>query len=656
MPAAGVADGGPSGRVVRVVPDVPAIHRRFDYTVPPSLAADIQVGSRVRVELHGRRVAAWVVEDDVTPPEGVEPKPLAKSSGAGPPAPVVALAQWAAWRWAGPVSAFLGVASPPRVVRPAAVQAAAQRSTGETGRRTPAVASPGGGSVELVDRALAPGTWPSVVRLAPALDATLVVLELVHRLGPAGVLVLAPSLVRAAQVADRLRVAGAPVAVLPEQWAEAASGGCVVVGTRTAAWAPVPALRAALVLDAHDESYRAEGVPTWSAVDVVRERGARDGSPVVLVSPCPTVALAEGAPVVVTDRAVERRGWPVVEVADRRGDDPRTGLFSERLVTAVRAALARPPVGATGGSEHMGPGHVGPASGSGSAHAGLGPGHGGQVQPLPGGSAGSRVVCVLNRTGRARLLACAACGSLARCTRCGGPVAQLDAGGPLVCRRCGEARPPVCAVCDSTRLKVVRMGVSRAVEELSALVGEDAVEVSGGTDAGTATGARLVVGTEAALHRVERADLVAFLDLDQHLLAPRFGASEETLALLARAARLVGGRSGGGRVIVQTRLPDHEVLQAAVHADPGVLTAVERPLRLALSLPPFAALALVRGAAAATYADALRARPELTVSSLGLDGDRWLVKAEDHRSLCDGLASVPRPAGRLQVEVDPIHV
>ncbi len=68
-----------------------------------------------------------------------------------------------------------------------------------------------------------------------------------------------------------------------------------------------------------------------------------------------------------------------------------------------------------------------------------------------------------------------------------------------------------------------------------------------------------MVGTEAALHRVDRADVVAFLDIDQHLLAPRFGAGEEALALLARAARLVGGRDGGGRLLVQTRVPDHEV-------------------------------------------------------------------------------------------------
>ena len=89
--------------------------------------------------------------------------------------------------------------------------------------------------------------------------------------------------------------------------------------------------------------------------------------------------------------------------------------------------------------------------------------------------------------------------------------------------------------------------------------------------------------------------MVAFLDIDQHLLAARFGAGEETLSLLARAARLVGPRDGGGRLLVQTRIPDHEVLRAAVHADPGLASGPEREIRQSLGLPPFGALAVLAG-------------------------------------------------------------
>jgi primosomal protein N' (replication factor Y) len=496
------------------------------------------------------------------------------------------------------MSSFLGTASPPRNVR-------ALPSPASAGVLP---ASPGGGSVALVDAVLAsPGSC--VVRLAPALDATLLVRELVHRLGPDGVLVVTPARSRADHLAARLRSSGVPVALLPDEWAAARAGGCVVIGTRAGAWAPIERLRAAVVLDAHDEAHQEERAPTWSAVDVVLERGRRDGAPVVLVSPCPPLVRSEGRPLVTTDRTVERRGWPVVEVCDRTGDDPRTGLFGERMTSAAHAELDRPD---------------------------------------------GRVVCVLHRTGRVRVLSCKACGALARCTVCGGAVAQAEVAGTLTCGRCGESRPAVCAVCDSAKLKALRIGVSRATEEVAALLGTPAVEVtgdSGASGAGDRGAARLVVGTEAALHRVDHAGLVVFLDMDQHLLAPRFAAGEEALALLARAARLVGARGGTGRVLVQTRIPDHEALVAAVHADPGLLTAAEEPVRRQLGLPPFGALAVLRGPGAPDYAAGLGGVDGLEVS--GVDVERFLVRADDHRALCDGLSAVPRPTGRLRVEVDP---
>ena len=108
------------------------------------------------------------------------------------------------------------------------------------------------------------------MRLAPALDALLVVLEVIHRIGPAGVLVLAPSHGRAEQAAARCGPSGVDVALMPDMWERAVEG--------ERGWWSGPGrrrgprssrLRAAVVLDAHDEAYREERSPTWSAVDVV---------------------------------------------------------------------------------------------------------------------------------------------------------------------------------------------------------------------------------------------------------------------------------------------------------------------------------------------------------------------------------------------------
>jgi primosomal protein N' (replication factor Y) len=352
-----------------------------------------------------------------------------------------------------------------------------------------------------------------------------------------------------------------------------------------------------LVLDAHDEGYREERAPTWDAVLVAYERARRRGLDFTAVSPCPTLDVLELGELVAPSRADERAGWAALEVVDRRGDDPRAGLYSRQLVDMVRS--------------------------------------------------GGRVVCVLNRRGRIKLLACAGCGATARCERCAAAVEDTPAR-TLRCRQCGYERPWVCGDCGATRLKALRVGVARAREELEALAGVAVGEVT--RDAGEVPAASVLVGTEAVLHRVPRADAVAFLDFDQELLAPRYRATDAAIALLARASRMVGGRARGGRVLVQTRLPDHEVVAAARRAAPMELIDAERERRRQLHLPPFAALALVSGDAAAEYVG------ELTgVDVAGPSDGAWLVRAPDHDALTDALIAAPRPSGRLRIEVDPLR-
>jgi primosomal protein N' (replication factor Y) (superfamily II helicase) len=163
--------------------------------------------------------------------------------------------------------------------------------------------------------------------------------------------------------------------------------------------------------------------------------------------------------------------------------------------------------------------------------------------------------------------------------------------------------------------------------------------------------ASVVVGTEAALHRLPRAKAVAFLDFDQELLAPRFRAEEEALALLARGSALVGGRFRGGQVLVQTAVADHEVLAAALHADPGRLSKEESRRRKDLALPPFSAMAVVRGAGAGDWAKGLAG-----LECVELEAERFLVRAGDHTLLCDALAAAGRPPEGVRVEVDPVRV
>ena len=178
------------------------------------------------------------------------------------------------------------------------------------------------------------------------------------------------------------------------------------------------------------------------------------------------------------------------------------------------------------------------------------------------------------------------------------------------------------------------------VEEASALLGVDVAEAtgaSGGRDGLPDRGP--VVGTEAVLHRAGSADLVVFLDFDQELLAPRYRAAEQALALLARAARLVGPRAGGGRVIVPTREPEHPVLHAAVLADPDRAVAAERSRRQLLAYPPFGSVAEIAGQAAPAYVERLtRLLDDVPDAQLlNPEDGRWLLRAPGWQTVLSAL-------------------
>ena len=544
--------------------------------------------------LHGRRVRGWVLDDDAEVPAHLTEHDLqevVQVVSAGPPADVVDLCRWAAWRWAGPLATFLRAASPPNLVT------ASDAPEPETG------IYPG---PALTGRALA------IVPPRAELDVPL---------APEGsTLVIDPSATRAAALAARWAAEGRevvtlgsehPDAVRTEQWARARAGACVVIGGRSAVWAPLPDLAAVVVLDEADEALEDERAPTWNARDVAFERATRAGAPVRVLTPAPTVdaVVALEAPAV----GPSARAWPRVEVVDQRDEEPGHGLLSAALADALRTTVGE----------------------------------------------GARAVCVLNRRGRARLLACRTCSELARCEVCGATVEQTatDAGGGLRCARCATERPLVCLHCHAATFRAVRPGIAHVRDDLAALLPRaEVASVDAATD--EVPDVPVLVGTEAVLHRAHgRVGLVAYLELDQELLAPRARAAEQALWLLVRGARLLTG----GRLLVQTRLPEHEVVAAARTGRPLLVVDVETPRRRALGFPPFGGLAEVRGAPEAVVA-ACSAVAEAGATVLGPDaqGTRALLRAPSFEALCDALATpgveAARGKGRLRVDVDPRRV
>ncbi len=235
--------------------------------------------------------------------------PILKVSSVGPPPEVVALARWAGPRWGTDrLRPFLVAASPPKMV------AGLGRS-----RRTVAAASEA-------------HVFVSAVYRNPPLTDPLPLVTSVVRTGPT--IVVHPSHGAARAIAARLRKAGFTVALVPDEWAAAAAGVDVVVGTRVAAWAPCPGLRAVVVLDEHDEAHREERTPNWHARDVLTERATRDGAACVLVSPCPTATAMHWAGARVSDVPLGERvgGWPFLEIDDLGDVEPwKRSLVGSRL-------------------------------------------------------------------------------------------------------------------------------------------------------------------------------------------------------------------------------------------------------------------------------------------------------------------------------------
>jgi primosomal protein N' (replication factor Y) len=555
-------------RVVRVLPDVTAIDRAFDYTTD----RDLSVGTIVRVPLHGRRVRGWVLAADVEPASERLLEVIGVVS-AGPPADVVALTEWVAWRWCGPRAAVLRSASPPNNVavehHVCAVPLRKRQGTAQTVVRTP----------PLRDRR------STVARACADKGSTIVCVA------DAG---------RARAIASFLREQGRAVAVMHSfesdaqrtaAWRRAAQGECIVVGGRIAALAPVPDLASAIVVDDADEALQEERSPTWHARDVLRERAERAGVPFHVFSPAPTIEA--GGPVDAPSHDVEAAGWPRTLVVDRREEPPGAGLLTDALAAALR-------------------------------------------------NADGLSVCVLNRKGRFRLLVC--------------PNQHL------IRWESTTERPLLCTECGQTKLKVLRSGVTRIREELVALLpGSRVADV----DAKTADvpAADIVIGTEAVLHRAgirrRRPALVAYLDLDQELLAPRYRASAQAHWLVTRGAQLLATRPRPETLLLlQTRMPDHVVVQAIAQGDPQRVVDTETEYRRTLGYPPFGALAELSG-----EDDPLRAAVDalhvLGVQVFGPTDGRALVHAADWDALADALGpavAAGRAAGRLRAAVDPPRV
>ena len=401
-----------------------------------------------------------------------------------------------------------------------------------------------------------------------------------------GAIVLVPEIALTAQVVARFVARfGDRVALLHshlsageryDEWRRILDGiADVVVGSRSALFAPLPELGVIVVDEEQEPSYKQESAPRYHAVDTALELGRLTGAAVVLGSATPRVvtyaAASRGALTLLAlpDR-VHDLPMPTTTVVDLRLElkANNRSTLSGALRTALRRTVAR----------------------------------------------GEQAILYLNRRGFATVVLCRDCGYVVPCASCEIPFA-LHADGRLVCHRCGreEARAPVaCPACGSPRIRHLGVGTQRVEEDVRGAVPEarlvrldrDAVKAKGAHAAMyermRSGQAQVIVGTQMVAKGFDLpgVSLVGVVNADTQLNLPDFTAAERTFELLTQVLGRSGRGSAGGIGILQTYLPDHYAIRAAAAHDYATFAEQELIARKRFGYPPFGRLVLLQTAAA----------------------------------------------------------
>jgi primosomal protein N' (replication factor Y) (superfamily II helicase) len=384
-----------------------------------------------------------------------------------------------------------------------------------------------------------------------------------------------------AVAADLHQVFGDEVAILhsglsdaerAEQWHRIRRGEArVVVGTRSAVFAPVSDLALVIVDEEQDSSYKQEETPRYHARDVAVMRAKMAGATVVLGSATPSLESYYNAKknkyalVELPDR-VERRPLPEVEIVDMRQEFQETGqeqVISRKLAEEIRERLEKK----------------------------------------------EQVMVLLNRRGYSPVVLCRACGKTLQCKNCAVSMTHHKREHKMECHYCGQVEriPDKCAHCGSEYVYFVGTG-SEKLEELlhgmfpQARIGRlDRDTVRGREDFEHALNALnegaldILVGTQmiAKGHDIHGVTLVGVVGADMALGLPDFRAAERTFQLLTQVAGRAGRGSSPGKVILQTYFQDHYAVQFAARHDFAGFYEKELQFRAWMHYPPYSAIANV---------------------------------------------------------------
>jgi primosomal protein N' (replication factor Y) len=413
----------------------------------------------------------------------------------------------------------------------------------------------------------------------------------------------------------------------------------VVIGPRSALFAPISRLGLVVLDEAHDGSYKQADpipLPSYHARDVAIALARLTGAAVILGTATPdlvTYARAQRGP------GAGEPSYRLLELPQRI----LTPLGGDAAPRTRYATAPLPPVRVVDLRQELRAGNRSIFSRA--------------LQEALGRTLAAReqAILFLNRRGAATFVLCRDCGYVARCPNCDVPLTHhhLASAGRLVCHHCSyrQPAPEHCPACGGGRIRYFGLGterVERAIRQQwpeARLLRWDRDTASGPDherflQAFIDHQADVLVGTQMIAKGLDlpRVTLVGVISADTALYLPDYRAAERTFQLLAQVAGRAGRSRRGGRVIVQTYNPEHYAIQAAARHDYGAFARQEMAYRRELGYPPFGRLVALR------LSDENAERCEAGAKRLG----RWLA-AEIHRTAArvDLIGPVPCFFGRI---------
>ena len=340
----------------------------------------------------------------------------------------------------------------------------------------------------------------------------------------------------------------------------------VVLGPRSAVFAPVDDLGLIVIDEEQDASYKQDSTPRYHGRDIALVRGRTAGATVVTVSATPSLESRLN---------VERGKLTGLELTERVG----SGVLPEGILVDLREENLRRRPGEVHFSETLM----------------------GELDRTFG--AGDQVILLRNRRGYSPVLLCRACGEDHRCDDCGLPRTLHRREGWLLCHYCGGKRPVprTCEGCGEAALEPIGAGTERVEETFQSLYPDVTVDVLDRDTARKPGGlaailerfsrgeTQALIGTQmvAKGHHFPRVALAAMLSADTYLGFPDFRAVEKTYNLLVQLAGRAGRGEAPGRVVVQTFHPDHYAIQAALQHDDDAFVTEEMRFRRIFHYPPY---------------------------------------------------------------------